>query len=122
MSKNILIIEDDNLIIKLLTQKFESEGYSVSHATNGQEGFNLIQAKNPDLVMLDIMLPGGMNGFDVLEQLRRTGLIKKIPVVVMSSLTTEKDTALKIGAKDYIVKTEMDIDKLAEKINKLLSG
>jgi DNA-binding response OmpR family regulator len=72
--------------------------------------------------MLDIMLPGGMNGFDVLEQLRRTGLIKKIPVVVMSSLTTEKDTALKIGAKDYIVKTEMDIDKLAEKINKLLSG
>lgn len=73
-----------------------------------------------DLVLLDIMLPGGMNGFDVLEDLKRNQLTSSIPVIVLTNLDSERETALKIGAADYAVKANTSIEETVQKIKQQL--
>jgi DNA-binding response OmpR family regulator len=114
--KKILIIEDDTSFLEAYKEMFKSEEISVVGAATGQEGLALVQSEKPDLIILDIMLPGGMNGFDVLEQLKRNPTTQKVPVVVSTNLDSEEKVAKEIGACDYIVKantTEDEVVKLA---------
>lgn len=118
--KKVLIIEDDEALRKVLVKHLNEFGVTVEEAGTGREGLNKITQAPPDLVILDIMLPGGMNGFDVLEQLKFSPKTSPIPVVVLTNLDSEQKTALEIGADDYIVKTNISLDEIVLKIrNKL---
>jgi DNA-binding response OmpR family regulator len=119
--KKILIIEDDMMLQTVYKQKFEESGMEVFQAINGNLGMTLAKDKLPDIILLDIMLPQGMNGFDVMEQLRQDSQLTKVPVIVLTNLDSEKDTAMSIGAVDYVVKANTSIDDLVGKVLRQLS-
>lgn len=114
--KKILIVEDDASLLLIYKTKFESEGFEVYEATTGQQGLNLAGQKIPDLILLDIMLPDGMNGFDVMQQMKFNQAIKDIPVVLLTNLESEKTSGDALGAKDYVVKANTSIDDLVVKV------
>ncbi len=117
----VLIVEDDNLLSKVYQEVLSKNGFEVNTATTGPMGLELIKSWSPNLVLLDVMIPGGMNGFDILEQVKADPSLKAIPIVVISNLDSEKRTALSIGATDYIFKANTSIDEVVEKVRKYTS-
>jgi len=105
----VLIIEDDELILKLYQQVFNSEGYDVLSATNGEEGIKVAEETIPDLILLDIMMPK-LNGLDMLKKLKSIPIIADTPVIILSNLVGKEytDAALKAGAIDYFIKSDYD--------------
>ncbi len=98
----ILLIEDDLMIAEPLLFGLESEGFRVLHAVDGMQGLRLAQESQPDLILLDVMLPG-MDGFRVLRTLRRQSTV---PILMLTAREQEMDRVmgLESGADDYIVK------------------
>lgn len=117
--KRILIIEDDTQLQKAYQKKLTLEGFTVLQATTGQQGLSLLKSR-PDLVILDIMLPGGLNGFDVLEQIRRDPALQTLPILVLTNLDSEVKTAQDLGTVGYFVKANTAIDTIVEKIKSCL--
>ena len=115
----ILLIEDEEIMIELLEKKLAQEGYEVSVARDGEEGLRLMREIWPDLVLLDIILPK-MGGFDVLKEMNKNTSLKKIPVIIISNSgqPVELNKALKLGVKDWLIKTEFEPRILIEKIIK----
>ena len=105
MPKSILVIDDEKDILKLLQYNLEKEGYQFLSAKTGEEGFEVARAKKPDLVILDLMLPG-MDGLETCKLLRADGATKNIPVLMLTAKSSETDqiVGLEIGASDYISK------------------
>lgn len=99
----ILLVEDDEAILRGLQMNLEGEGYHVVLARNGEAALELATAQTPDLVLLDVMLPG-LNGYEVLAEIRRRQ--PRLPVVMLTAKGTEQDKVmgLDLGADDYIVK------------------
>lgn len=95
-----MIIEDDAEPARLLAWPLEQNAYQVSIAHSGQEGLDLMRSQNPDLVLLDLMLPG-IDGWGVLRTIRSTG---ETPVIIISAMGTESDIvrSLEGGADDYL--------------------
>ncbi len=114
--KLVLIAEDDESLRKVISERLAEEKIGSIFAGTGQEALNKVKSGKPNLVLLDIMLPGGMNGFDVLEQLKSDETTKLIPVMVLTNLDTEQKTALDIGAIDYIVKPNISLEEVILKI------
>lgn len=123
MAKKILIIEDEEIILNLLKRKLSREGYEVAIARDGEEGLRLIKEYNPDLILLDIVMPK-MGGFEVMEEMNKDSGLKKIPIIVVSNSgqPVELDKAKELGASDWLIKTEFDpqevIDKVINQIGK----
>jgi len=119
MSKKILLVEDEELIIDLLSKKLEKEGYQISIAKNGEEGLMIMKSGKPDLVLLDIIMPK-KGGFEVMEEMQRDEELRKIPVIVISNSgqPVELDRAQKLGARDWLIKTEFDPKEVLEKVKK----
>ena len=122
MMKKILIIDEDSSLLKAYREMFKPEEFSIVGATTGQEGLTLVQSEKPDLILLDIMLPGGMNGFDVLEQLEANPLTKNTPVIILTNLDSEEKVAKTIGAKDYIVKANTTKDEIVKLVMECLKS
>jgi len=120
--KKILIIEDDISLFKAYQEMFKLEGILVIGATTAQEGLTLVKSEKPDLIILDIMLPGGKNGFDVLEELKRNSATQKIPVVISTNLDSEEKVAREIGVCDYIVKANTTKDEVMKLVMSCLSS
>ncbi len=116
----ILIVEDDSQLQDIYQRKLTREGHEVVLATTGEEGLLKIKQNIPDIILLDVMLPGGQNGFDVLEQIKRDPNLSKIPILILTNLDTEQDTAMSIGANDYIIKANTSLDEMVAKVNKYL--
>lgn len=112
--KKILVIDEDTSLLKAYREMFRAEDVSVVGAATGQEGLTLVSAEKPDVILLDIMLPGGMNGFDVLEQLEANPLTKNVPVIILTNLDSEEKVARTIGAKAYIVKANTTKDEIVK--------
>ncbi len=112
--KRILIVEDEEGIVKFLIQGLEEENYQVSAANNGLEGWTLFQNKRFDLVLLDWMLPK-MTGLEVCKKIRETN--SKTPIIFLTAKDTVQETieGLKAGANDYI-KKPFSFDELVERI------
>ncbi|MBI3273081.1 MAG: response regulator [Planctomycetes bacterium] len=87
MSKTILAIDDDPDTIRMLDQLLRQEGYDVRTAPSAQEGLRLLDERPPDLILLDLMMPG-MDGFDFCHQLATSGRAKGIPIIVLTALDT----------------------------------
>lgn len=116
----ILIVEDDVQLLNAYKMLLSTKGYDVLTAGAGQIGYAIAKSEKPDLIILDVMLPGGMNGFDVLEQLKLFEDTKNIPVLIMTNLETEEKVAKTIGAADYLVKVNTSNDQLVAKVKELL--
>ncbi len=117
MAKKILLIEDEELIIDLLSRKLSQEGYQVFLARNGREGLEKVVLVKPDLVLLDIVMPE-MNGFEVLEKMGQNIETKNIPVIIISNSgqPVELDRAKNLGAKDCLVKTQFNPQEVVDKV------
>ena len=119
--KKILLVEDEEIMIDLLQRKLTKEGYEVSVARDGEEGLKLMREVKPALILLDIVMPK-MGGFEVMEEMAKEPELKKIPVIVISNSgqPVELDKAQKLGAKDWLIKTEFDPQEVIEKVKKQL--
>jgi two-component system response regulator MprA len=117
MNERILIIEDDQAILKLLQRGLAYEGYTVDVATDGRAGLNLARDHAPDLVILDWMLPG-MDGLEVCHRLRMGG---KMPIFMLTAKDTIQDRVqgLDAGADDYMIKP-FNLDELLARVRALL--
>ena len=101
----ILVIEDENDIRDIITFNLKSYGYNVITSINGEEGLENTKLHNPDLILLDIMLPG-INGFQFCSSIRKSKDFKNIPIIIITALGQEKNIVkgLEKGAVDYITK------------------
>ena len=117
----ILVIEDDKFLNKLYSDQLRREGFEVSVAISGEEGLSKALNENPDLVILDIVLPH-KNGFDILSEMKLRRKTKNIPVVILTNLEQDTDikTGLDLGAAGYLIKTDFPITKLGEEVRKYL--
>lgn len=115
MPKNILVVEDDPDIARLVKLHLGDSGYSVEHCAEGDTALRRYQDKQPDLVILDLMLPG-MNGLDLCRQMRKSA--DYIPILMLTAKSTELDRVLglEIGADDYITKP-FSIQELVARVN-----
>jgi len=102
---NILIVEDDRDILNLLAYNFRNGGYEVMTCEAGSEAVNLAKEHLPDLVLLDLMIPG-MDGLEVCRELKRSATTRHIPVIMLTARGEEVDriVGLELGADDYVVK------------------
>jgi len=122
MDKKILIIEDDAFISKTIALKFKNKGYVVFAAKNADEAEAIFAKDIPDVILLDIILPG-VNGFEILKHIKATEKTKNIPVVIFSNLGSKEDIeqGMSLGATKYIIKADFTPDNVVEEINTLLS-
>ncbi|MDY0360525.1 MAG: response regulator transcription factor [Desulforegulaceae bacterium] len=104
-SELILAIDDEEDILELIDYNLKREGFRVITAENGEKGLKLMEREKPDLVLLDLMLPG-MDGFDVAKKIRNSQKFKKLPIIMLTAKGEEADvvTGLELGADDYISK------------------
>lgn len=121
--KKIVIIEDEAALLELYATRFRQEGYEVVTAGTGSEGYDLICATTPDLILLDIILPR-IDGYQVLQQLKDTATTRAIPVIIFSNLSQreEIEKGLRLGAQDFIVKTKVTPTELAEHVAKFFGS
>jgi len=120
MGKKILVIEDDPAISRLVDYSLKHEGYDVTTASNGLEGIRKAHYETPDLVILDVMLPG-MDGFEICHQLKSESGTSKLPILMFSAKAQEvdKDTGRKVGADDYLPKPAAPAE-IVNRVEKLL--
>ncbi|HBD42425.1 MAG TPA: DNA-binding response regulator [Bacteroidetes bacterium] len=118
--KSILVVDDEHDLLDLLEYNLKKEGFKVYLADNGEKGINLAQKHQPDLVLLDVMMPE-MSGFDVCEALRQDADIKRLPIIFLTAKDDEASEVegLTIGADDYITKPISTV-KLVTRIKALL--
>ncbi|KGO98077.1 response regulator [Novilysobacter defluvii] len=116
----ILLIEDSPTDTAVLTQLLERNGHRVLASDNAEDGIEMCRRERPDLVLMDIILPG-MNGFQATRALSRDDDTRSIPVLIVSTkgMETDKAWGLRQGARDYIVKPPREEDLVA-RINALL--
>lgn len=103
--ESILVVEDEEDILELIRFNLTKEGYQVACAATGEEGLKAAHAKHPDLVLLDLMLPG-VDGLEICKTLKADSGTQAIPVVILTAKGEESDivAGLELGADDYIVK------------------
>ena len=118
---SILIVEDDPFLAGLAAEKIQSAGYDVSVASDADAGMKVLEKKIPDLILLDILLPG-INGFEFLKNIKKIERFKDIPVVIFSNLDQERDIAegRRLGADDFLVKVKFTPDEVVRKIAEVL--
>ncbi|MDP4010365.1 MAG: response regulator transcription factor [Candidatus Spechtbacteria bacterium] len=122
MAKKILLVEDDPFLSEIYITKFEEAGYVVEVADDGEKGFQKIKTSNPDIVLLDIILPK-MTGLEILESAKRDNALKDIPVIILSNLGSDDDTnkALELGAKGYLIKSQYTPSEVVAKVEEILN-
>jgi two-component system alkaline phosphatase synthesis response regulator PhoP len=105
VQKKVLIVEDESDLVKLLKYNLEKEGFKVSYATDGTVALAEVRRDLPDLVILDLMLPG-LDGLEVCRQLRRNDRFARTPILILSARSEEADriVGLELGADDYVTK------------------
>ena len=121
-SIKVLIIEDEEALLSVLEHKLVREGYKVSLARDGEQGLSQVKSMRPDVILLDILMPK-LDGFGVLESLNADGTIPDLPVIIISNSgqPVEIDRALKLGARDYLVKAEFSPEEVVEKVRKVIN-
>jgi len=119
MSK-ILIVDDEQDIVELISYNLEKEGFSIIKAYDGISVFNVIAMKKPDLLILDLMLPG-MNGLDICKKIRANPATADLPIIMLTAKGDELDKiiGLEIGADDYITKP-FSVKELVARVRTIL--
>jgi two-component system phosphate regulon response regulator PhoB len=102
---NIVVVEDEEDILELVRYNLAREGYEITCVTSGEEGLRVARSRLPDLILLDLMLPG-VDGLEVCKRLKNDWKTRNIPIVILTARSEEADivTGLELGADDYITK------------------
>jgi len=117
----VLAIDDDEEALEITVARLEVLGYEVVSTQDGVEGISLVRRENPDIILLDIMMPK-IDGFSVCKILKEDNALKSIPVILLTSkeLINDVEKGFASGADDYVIKP-VDWDRLVAKIDKLMS-
>jgi DNA-binding response OmpR family regulator len=117
----IVIVEDDKFLGGLVSKKLVDEGCVVRHVENGELAQITIEADIPDLIFLDLLLPG-MSGFDVLAGLKQSEKAKEVPVIILSNLGEREDIrrGLDLGATSFLIKASMTVDSIIAEASRIL--
>ena len=121
MDTKILVIEDDPVGLRYVRFTLEKHGYQVIAASNGLEGLRKARTEEPDLVILDIMLPG-MDGYEICHRLRAEPATARLPILMFSARSQDKDIAVgqQVGADDYLTKPA-EPSEIIRRVESLLS-
>jgi DNA-binding response OmpR family regulator len=113
----ILLVEDDDALASVYLKRLQAEGFDVKRVPNGEDALAAAIEYKPHLVVLDIMMPK-VSGFEVLDIMRNTPETAKVKIVVLSALSqdSDKERAMSLGADDYMVKSQVVISDVIEKI------
>ena len=119
---HVLLVEDDTFLANIYQKKFEMEGFKISLADNGEAGLEAAKKKQPDVILLDILLPK-MDGFTVLENLKKDAKTKDIPVLLLTNLGQKDDVdkGLALGAVDYLIKAHFKPGETVDKVRAALA-
>lgn len=122
MSKRILAVDDETDVVLILKTALQSEGFTVDTAHNGRDALASVKEQKPDLILLDVMMPG-MSGFDVMHELKADDSTARIPIIMLTGLSERKkmQEALVGGTNYYIVKP-FEMADLINKVNDVLSA
>lgn len=120
--KKILLVEDDDALSEVYKSRLGMEGFEVREVNNGEKALAAVSEFKPDLILLDAMMPK-MSGFDVLDTIRNTGgPVSQTKVIMLTALSQPKDKELaqSLGASDYLVKSQVVIGDVVDRIKRLL--
>lgn len=117
----ILVVEDDQFLREMICRKLNKEEYEVVEAVDGEEGEKKVKEEKPDLVLLDLILPG-IDGFEVLERVKKDENVKNIPVIILSNLgqKSEVERGLNLGAVDFLIKAHFTPAEIVKKIREII--
>lgn len=115
----ILSIDDNLELQKIYQEVFVDAGHQFLFSLTGKEGIALARAEQPNIIILDVMLTDGSNGFDVLKDLKRHPDTGHIPVLALTNLDSEEKHALEMGAEIYLIKSNTTFDVLLQTIQRL---
>lgn len=121
MAKKILLVEDDEMLHTMYTQKFTKEGYDVKSGYNGAEGVTLAESEKPDVILLDIIMPK-MDGFAALKKIKKNAATANIPVILLTNLGQEEDIrkGKELGAADYFIKANHTPQEVVDKVKSII--
>ena len=121
--KKVLVAEDDPSLSQILSSRLTRAGMEVIKAKTGEEALKVIQESKPDLVLLDLILPGKYDGFEVLQKMREDRTLDGRSVVIISNLgqASDMERVKQLGAVEYFVKAKTSIDDLVNRIKNLLN-
>jgi len=121
--KKVLIVEDEQVLLKTIEFTVKNRGYETVTAIDGETAIKLIKDENPDLVLLDVMIPR-KNGIEVLREMREDNLFKETPVILLTNLSDEETISqgVTLGAKGYFVKADLTLDEIADKVDEILKA
>ena len=119
----LLIVEDEVTLANMYAEKLRIEGFDVDIAHDGLEGFEKMKLEQPNLVLMDIMMPN-LNGLDTLERAKQDPTTKNIPILMLTNLSGIADiqAAVKKGAVGFIVKSELTPGEVVQKIRSILQA
>ncbi|MFA6322174.1 MAG: response regulator [Candidatus Buchananbacteria bacterium] len=118
----ILIVEDEPMILDMYQTKLTQSGFAVIKAEDGAAGISLAQLELPNLILLDILMPK-IDGYEMLKTLKTMSATKDIPVIIFSNLSqpNEVEKGLQLGANDFIIKSSVTPNEIANKVNNYLT-
>lgn len=119
--QTVMWVEDDQFLSDLISRKLSTQGCKMLFANTGEEALKILDAEVPDIVILDILLPG-ISGFDVLEKMKASDKLKGIPVLILSNFSqnNEIDRGKKLGASRFLVKASIVLDDLVRELQAVL--
>ncbi len=118
----IVLIEDDKFFKDLLVKKLSEAGFSVSSAGDGETGLKLVESEKPTLLLSDILLPGGIDGFEVLKRIRANDALKALPVIFLSNLGSKDDIekGKNLNVTHFLIKATVTLDEVVAEVKKVL--
>lgn len=122
VGKKIMWVEDDSFLSDIIARKLSAEKCTLVRAKDGESALALVETENPDIILLDILLPG-MNGFELLEKIKAIPAVKDIPIIMLSNLGQESDVekGKSLGANRFLIKATLTLDEIITQIAELLS-
>ena len=121
IDKKIMWVEDDVFLSDIISKKCETNSCSLFHAIDYDGTFELLKDLEPDVIILDILLPG-KNGFEILQELRKMDKTKDLPIIILSNFgqKEEIEKGLKLGADKYLIKATLTLDEILGEVNKVM--
>src|SRR4051794_39501682 len=117
--KKILLIDDNELVREVYTEKLEEAGYAVETAVDGEDGIERMKVFLPDLVLLDMFMPKS-TGFDMVEQIQKDPKLNHIPIIAFSDIRVDHEDLIKKGVKHVLLKGDVEPRQVTEFINETL--
>ncbi len=123
MMKSILLVEDDPFLIEVYSTKFKEEDFEVRVAKDGNECFEKIEEKKPDLILLDIVLPS-LSGWEILRKLKNEDKLDDLNIVILSNLgqKEEVEKGMNLGAAKYLIKAHHTPTEVVREVKKILKS